>query len=163
VLTSTIGYIQTTLVLLSIAMVTLVTEFIWIQVVYRNFPILAMDTSNKDSSSTTRTSGGGVANWLKREKQDWAEFSRLPIFFSQSLKMLMLMLTWLTYRLYCYCSDLSHDTVLWSVFWSCRGHNLTSRWDFHSISQVCQEERRLFHSSHAGESPISSHNAALIP
>lgn len=85
VLTSTIGYIQTTLVLLSIAMVTLVTEFIWIQVVYRNFPILAMETSHKDSSSTTRTSGTGVADWLKREKQDWAEFSRLPIFFSQSL------------------------------------------------------------------------------
>jgi len=86
VLTSTIGYIQTTLVLLTIAVVTLVTEFIWIQVVYRNFPILAMDTSNKDSATTTRNSGPGVANWLKREQQDWAEFSRLPIFFSQSLK-----------------------------------------------------------------------------
>ena len=86
VLTSTIGYIQTTLVLLSIAIVTLVTEFIWIQVVYRNFPILAVDTSNKNSSNTTRISGPGVANWLKREKQDWAEFSRLPIFFSQFLK-----------------------------------------------------------------------------
>ena len=84
VLTSTIGYIQTTLVLLSIAMVTLVTEFIWIQVVYRNFPILAVDSSHKDTSSM-RTSVTGVADWFKREKQDWIEFSRLPIFFSQSL------------------------------------------------------------------------------
>ena len=84
VLTSTIGYIQTTLVLLTIAVVTLVTEFIWIQVVYRNFPILAVDSSHKDTSSM-RTSVTSVTDWFKREKQDWAEFSRLPIFFSQSL------------------------------------------------------------------------------
>jgi hypothetical protein len=27
-------------------------------------------------------------NWVKREKEDWAEFTRLPIFFSQYLSCL---------------------------------------------------------------------------
>jgi hypothetical protein len=70
-------------VLLSIAVLTLVTEFIWIEVVYRNFPVLSDDTSRHQLSSTARSNGTGVVRWIKREKEDWLEFSRLPIFFSQ--------------------------------------------------------------------------------
>jgi hypothetical protein len=63
---------------------TLITEFIWIEIVYRKFPILA--TEGKKSPTESSERGGrssGVVSWIKREKEDWKEFTQLPIFFSQ--------------------------------------------------------------------------------
>jgi iron-regulated transporter 1 len=57
-------------------------------VVYRKFPVLSSPTSNTTPSGT-RNSGSGVLNWVKREKEDWAEFTRLPIFFSQYRSLLV--------------------------------------------------------------------------
>jgi iron-regulated transporter 1 len=95
ILTSTIGYFRTTLVLLSVALITLITEFIWIEVVYRKFPVLGISRSTIGSaSSAVRESAPGFIGWIKREKQDWTEFSRLPIFFSQSRLQTVFRLVW---------------------------------------------------------------------
>lgn len=88
VLTTLGGYIMATVILLCLAAVTLVTEFWWIEAVYRHFPILASDSSStvaptsEGLSPPTSGSQPGVVAWLKREKADWAEFARLPIFYS---------------------------------------------------------------------------------
>jgi iron-regulated transporter 1 len=82
-LTTTTGYITTTILLLSAALVTLITEFLWIEVVYRKFPVLAIPR-DREAASRQSTAGNGVMRWFKREKEDWIEFSRLPIFFSRS-------------------------------------------------------------------------------
>lgn len=75
----------TTIVLLSAAVLTLMTEFLWIEVVYRKFPVLATPRNRAEASRET-SRGQGVVRWLKGEKEDWVEFSRLPIFFSKSIR-----------------------------------------------------------------------------
>lgn len=81
------GYPTTTIVLLSAILLTMLTEFWWIEIVYRCFPDLATERVRKPAEVESETRGHGVQSalqWLRREKADWLEFSRLPIFFSES-------------------------------------------------------------------------------
>lgn len=91
-LTATVGYTITSTILLSLALITLVSEFWWIEVVYRRFPVLtsnqARQTDDESSPVATLSSSEarsrGAVGWFERERKDWAEFIRLPIFFSTS-------------------------------------------------------------------------------
>lgn len=86
-MTSLGGYMIATTALLSMTVLTLMTEFWWIEVVYRRFPMLALDhrqARGGDGEDAPRGRGGWVG-WLEREKADWAEFARLPIFFSECI------------------------------------------------------------------------------
>nr|XP_019044413.1 solute carrier family 40 (iron-regulated transporter), member 1 [Kwoniella bestiolae CBS 10118]OCF23343.1 solute carrier family 40 (iron-regulated transporter), member 1 [Kwoniella bestiolae CBS 10118] len=115
-LTSTGGYPLATIVLLGMSLVTLATEYWWIQVVYNHFPVLErrashtghdgeeqgllQESENDDHEPLGDTQGSvtprGIWGKLEREKQDWLEFIRLPIFFS-STSMALIHLTTLSY------------------------------------------------------------------
>jgi hypothetical protein len=100
-LTTTTSYLTTTTILLAISLLTLITEFYWIKVVYERFPILRAEADDKaaglqregneemyirpETRVPRRPQGwGGVVEWIQREKSDWTEFARLPIFCSES-------------------------------------------------------------------------------
>jgi iron-regulated transporter 1 len=76
--------------------VTAIAEYLWIQVVYSRFPILAShsgsvlaERASVDAEMTVgcenpaRSLNGRVASWLGMERADWAEFAKLPIFCSE--------------------------------------------------------------------------------
>jgi hypothetical protein len=57
-----------------------------------------------------------VKGWLRREKEDWVEFSRLPVFFSEPDHIPSLHVEALVdIRLYSYRRNLLNDTLLRSV------------------------------------------------
>lgn len=78
----------------------MITEFWWIQVVYDCFPVLALERvlQSRPSEAETEPEQGvstrqarrlsrvdKVVEWMARERSDWAEFARLPIFYSELL------------------------------------------------------------------------------
>lgn len=72
------------------ALFSFVTEWIWIQVVFKRFPILSGDRDERpEVESFTAFSRGAKGptrswqTWWRREKEDCLEFSRLPIFASE--------------------------------------------------------------------------------
>ncbi|ORY33734.1 Ferroporti-1 [Naematelia encephala] len=106
-LTTFTGYIWATTTLLVLSLATLVLEYWWIQVVYRGFPVLAHpedDTADHDGSSVGQEDRTPIpksimdkaAAWARRERSDWAEFTRLPIFHS-SVAIATIYLTTLSY------------------------------------------------------------------
>ena len=92
VLTTTLGYSIATACLLGMAVFSFATEFWWIKLVYKRFPILKTDEDERRSAThvseievrtSTVTSAQGWRSWLRKEVDDWREFSRLPIFWSE--------------------------------------------------------------------------------
>ena len=74
------------------AIFSFATEFWWIKLVYKRFPILREDENERRSAkqvsdigvrTSTMTSAQGWRSWLRKEVDDWREFSRLPIFWSK--------------------------------------------------------------------------------
>ncbi len=89
-LTTTTGYSTATTCLLSMALFSFATEYFWIQVVFKRFPILQYEDRTPHDGRLDRCDhskgGGGSWNaWAKQEKADWIEFSRLPIFYGMLL------------------------------------------------------------------------------
>jgi len=80
------------MVLFALALMTLVMEYLWIRVVYKRFPILCEQkqehgysraVEDEAEGSGAAVPGRGLKRWIVRERDDWAEFIRLPIFASE--------------------------------------------------------------------------------
>ncbi|WVF65846.1 hypothetical protein IAT40_000583 [Kwoniella sp. CBS 6097] len=124
-MTSLGGYPFATAILLGLSLWTSATEYLWIKVVYDHFPVLERRKAQSASASgdadaeeiallaqdrgdgpvtneSTERAGEDyqepktVMERLQREKRDWVEFIRLPIFFSSS-SMALIHLTTLSY------------------------------------------------------------------
>lgn len=97
-LTSAISHPFAVSFLLGFALVSMIVEFLWIDVVWKRIPILAEEESGRTSSrrqareehklaheSMTRTQlfvhhARGVPSNLRSQAQDWVEFVRSPVF-----------------------------------------------------------------------------------
>ena len=81
-LTTTSGYNRATLVLLGTSASSLVAEFLWINVVYKSFPVLAEkeQTETATSSKTRQT----AREWAANELKTWRVYASLPVFWSRS-------------------------------------------------------------------------------
>ncbi|RSH91224.1 hypothetical protein EHS25_009523 [Saitozyma podzolica] len=100
------GYLFATTILLLWVAVTCAAEYFWIEVVYRRFPVLAegeeakaltrLPTAPTSSDSRLPSMWRQAGKWWKRERGDWAEFIRLPIFAS-SISIAVIYLTTLSY------------------------------------------------------------------
>lgn len=74
---------------------TAVVEYLWIQVVYTRFPILAIPDNSMVNENDGYVEVGEIVDadrvgikenlfiWAKTEMSDWSEFARLPIFCSE--------------------------------------------------------------------------------
>lgn len=100
-LTSTIGYPLSAIVLLAIGVLTMVFEFLFVKIVYRKFLVLGTprlsrrvpETSELEDVAPTqpetksydwRRWPGLSQAWLGQQLQDWKEFVHHPIFISTS-------------------------------------------------------------------------------
>lgn len=84
-LTSTIGYLRSAVVLLSIGLVTAVFECVFVGIVFRKFPALAVPRPRSEESRIDWTVQGirtGGKRWAMQQSQDWVEFVKHPIFLS---------------------------------------------------------------------------------
>jgi len=78
------------MVLLAMALISFVTEFWWIEVVFNRFPMLKEEARRKSDPEVSSSDPApsirrkGFMEWLRSEIRDWTEFSRLPIFASKS-------------------------------------------------------------------------------
>lgn len=93
-LTTLLSYRATALIMSGVSMTSLAFEFYWIQVVYLAFPQLRRDDEQR-SERMTESSGGKS---FTQQRQDWAEFVKLPIFLS-SVSLSLLYVTVLSYVL----------------------------------------------------------------
>lgn len=93
--TTVVGYPTATGILLAISLATAVTEYAWIGVVYSRFPTLhhQLPTATAECEQAHRETW---TQWLNRERDDWTEFARLPVFGS-SLAIATIYLTTLSY------------------------------------------------------------------
>lgn len=83
-----IGYSLATTTLLGMALVSCGIEYVWIEVVFKRFPVLRLDrdsySKDRDSAeSEGRRGSQSWKAWLRQEKADWTDFTRLPIFCSE--------------------------------------------------------------------------------
>jgi len=76
------SYEFSVIVLMAISFVTMFFEFVWIQLVYKEFPILASEQEARLSSSRrpTRWNITSFQSALKQTVMDWREFQRTPVF-----------------------------------------------------------------------------------
>ncbi|KAL5636359.1 hypothetical protein ACGC1H_000355 [Rhizoctonia solani] len=84
-LTSTIGYTYSAVVLLSISLGTAIFEIIFVGVTYKRFPVLAIPRPpGEETSMKWSINGVGKAagDWGQQQLKDWIEFIRHPIFLS---------------------------------------------------------------------------------
>ncbi|EPQ52787.1 hypothetical protein GLOTRDRAFT_79978 [Gloeophyllum trabeum ATCC 11539] len=116
-LTAAASYAFSAAFLLGFGLVTTVFELIWIQIVYRWFPVLEREQQRKDagrrdaeqtSSGSSRRSGSSqgpyrkpltwsrATRWFIAQASDWNEFTRHPVFGS-SLSISLLYLTVLSF------------------------------------------------------------------
>ncbi|OCF38724.1 solute carrier family 40 (iron-regulated transporter), member 1 [Kwoniella heveanensis CBS 569] len=105
-MTSFGDYPLATGVLFGLSILSCATEYLWIKVVYDHFPVLERQkgyrSTSDESRPLTRSAVEGqsvprrMIEWLAREKRDWTEFVKLPIFFSSS-SMALIHLTTLSY------------------------------------------------------------------
>lgn len=97
-LTSTIGYPLSAVVLLAIGMFTMVFEFLFVKIVYRKFSVLEnprpfgvhvpemseMEEARPAQPQTEESYWHHSQAWLRQQFQDWNEFVHHPIFISAS-------------------------------------------------------------------------------
>ncbi|KAF8602564.1 hypothetical protein BDV93DRAFT_494555 [Ceratobasidium sp. AG-I] len=88
-LTSTVGYKLSAVVLLGISVVTAAFEGVFVGVVYGKFPVLAAprlreDEGREPERANERARGwlNGGREWVEQQAKDWNEFARHPIFLS---------------------------------------------------------------------------------
>lgn len=135
VLTTALGYLVTTALLLGLAVLSAVTETLWVAVVYERFSVLS-DGLNHNLVAPRDSTSDGDASWTARfqqEKADWVEFARMPIFASWFARRASA-----DNRLRCHLRYLLDYAVIWYVMYrydSCT-HSLV-RWNFHCICQNC--------------------------
>lgn len=88
-LTTISGYSIAAVCLLTMALFCYGIEYFWIEVVFKGFPILQSDEDGRPEEeipARRQRRLGTRQNWkgcLEQEKEDWMEFSRLPIFCSE--------------------------------------------------------------------------------
>jgi iron-regulated transporter 1 len=86
-LTSTIGYMLSAVVLLSLSLATAIFEVVFVGITYKRFPILASPRPLREETPIKLSIKGiteGVQGWVKQQGIDWNEFVRHPIFLSKS-------------------------------------------------------------------------------
>ncbi|GLB41158.1 putative ferroportin1 (FPN1) [Lyophyllum shimeji] len=84
-LTSTIGNVRAAYVLCSIALGGLGFEFLWINIVWKRFPVLAADQrQQRQGADRTNSSSSpllsSLKDWIRVSYHDWTLFIRTPIF-----------------------------------------------------------------------------------
>lgn len=93
-LTAGAGYAVSAAVLLALMVGTAGFEFVFLEVVYRKFAVLAQPRlareERQEESASRRTLLGHTSMMLKRQAHDWREFVSHPIFFSACLNGLRL-------------------------------------------------------------------------
>lgn len=89
-LTSTVGYKFSAVVLLGTGVVTAAFEEVFVGVVYRRFPVLAAPHLGREERREPERAIGGVKGWVRegqrwieQQVKDWNEFIRHPIFLSE--------------------------------------------------------------------------------
>ncbi|CAE7229012.1 unnamed protein product [Rhizoctonia solani] len=84
-LTSTIGYMHSAIVLLSMSLGTAIFEIMFVGITYKRFPVLAIPRSPREEMpmkwSVTGV-GNAFQNWIQQQVKEWGEFIRHPIFLS---------------------------------------------------------------------------------
>ncbi|CUA68909.1 Thiamine thiazole synthase [Rhizoctonia solani] len=84
-LTSTVGYMHSAIVLLSISLGTAVFEIVFVGITYKRFPALAISRPPREETPVKRSVTGigkAIRDWGEQQVQDWNEFIRHPIFLS---------------------------------------------------------------------------------
>jgi hypothetical protein len=99
------------------AMLSFFAEFWWVEVVFNRFSMLREDNRvlpDPEERSPVAVEHRGhsqsAGDWFKREIQDWTEFSRLPIFASESANLSTCI--GLRLRFSGYCDYLPNDVVV---------------------------------------------------
>lgn len=100
-LTSTIGYPLSAVVLLAIGLFTMVFEFLFVKIVYRKFSMLGNPRPSRSTPEPNEPEDAAPTeaeskrrdwrrwlqssqSWLRQQLQDWKEFVHHPIFISTS-------------------------------------------------------------------------------
>lgn len=100
-LTSTVGYPLSAVVLLAVGLFTMVFEFLFVKIVYRKFSVLENPRPSRPTPEPSEPEGAAPTQaetkrldwrrwlqssqtWLMQQLQDWKEFAHHPIFISTS-------------------------------------------------------------------------------
>ncbi|KDN34977.1 hypothetical protein RSAG8_11983, partial [Rhizoctonia solani AG-8 WAC10335] len=84
-LTSTIGYTNSAVILLSMCLGTAIFEIVFVGITYKRFPVLAIPRPPREVALmrwSVKGIGKAAGNWSQQQMKDWSEFIHHPIFLS---------------------------------------------------------------------------------